>query len=53
MEDSFDGVRLPIVSVGYVQFRHGQEVRVDVVGEPALAEFIVTPDVERLLHISD
>ena len=53
MEDRFDGVRQPIVSVGGVQFRHGQEVRGDVVGEPALAEFIVAPDVERHVHISD
>jgi len=51
MENRFDGVRQPIVSVGCVQFRHGQEVRVYVVGEPALAEFIIAPDVERHLHI--
>jgi hypothetical protein len=45
MEDRLDGISQPIVSVVGVQFRHGQKVRVDVVGEPALAEFIVAPDV--------
>ena len=44
MENGFDGVRETIVSVGRVQFRHGQNMLVDVVGQPPLTELVVAPD---------
>jgi hypothetical protein len=53
MENGFDGVRETIVSVGRVQFRHGQNMLVDVVGQPPLTELVVAPDFKRHLDIPD
>ena len=53
MENGFDGVRTPIVSVGRVQFCHGQNMLVDVVWEPPLTELAVAPDLKRHLDIPD
>jgi hypothetical protein len=51
MENGFNSVGEPIVSIGSVQFRHGQDVRIDVVGKLAFAKLFIAPDTERHLHV--
>ena len=53
MENGFNEVRETIVSVGRMQFRHGQNMLVDVVGQPPLTELVVAPDFKRHLDIPD